>query len=344
MNQLTKSMQLKPVKKPFIDDLKLLCVGCSLVVSPIPSLAIVASFFLHIPAVLSQVNSSNSVAQIAERITVRVEGATQGSGILVHKNGEIYTIITAWHVVSSNSPGEEIDIYTSDDLSHRVLARSVRRLGDKDLAVMSFRSNSYYDLARIGNVKSSSLGSSVYVSGFPLISQVVPFRTLRFLKGLVVSKLSRPAPDGYGFLYSNATIPGMSGGGVFNTSGELIAIHGRGETDISLTEQEGVAVKTQTNMGMPLSDSLIAAIRSFGSVALKETPNPVVVKRKSERFMGGISIINSPNTKKIVGQPLLSKIFLFIEELDQAWFAMLARRVLRFPKWLALLLQPMSNS
>ncbi len=53
-------------------------------------------------------------------------------------------LYSAWHVVSSYSPAEEIDIYTSDDLPHLVLAGSVRRLGDIGLAVMSFRSNSNY--------------------------------------------------------------------------------------------------------------------------------------------------------------------------------------------------------
>ncbi len=56
-------------------------------IAQLPLLAIAAPFYFHMPAVLSQVNSSNSMAQISERITVKVESAIQGSGISAHKNG-----------------------------------------------------------------------------------------------------------------------------------------------------------------------------------------------------------------------------------------------------------------
>ena len=38
----------------------------------------------------------------------------------------------------------------------------------------------------------------------------------------------------------------MSGGGVFDRYGRLIGIHGLAETDIELTRQTGLAVKTGT--------------------------------------------------------------------------------------------------
>jgi len=58
--------------------------------------------------------SAEAVARIAQAITVRIEGATQGSGVLVKRDGNRYTVLTAWHVVSGQRPGEELDIYTSD--------------------------------------------------------------------------------------------------------------------------------------------------------------------------------------------------------------------------------------
>ncbi len=53
---------------------------------------------------------ASAVARIAKAITVRIEGATQGSGVLVKKEGNRYTVLTAWHVVESNRPGEELAI------------------------------------------------------------------------------------------------------------------------------------------------------------------------------------------------------------------------------------------
>ena len=47
-----------------------------------------------------------AVAKVAKAITVRIEGSTQGSGVIVKKEGNRYTVLTAWHVVSGNRPRE----------------------------------------------------------------------------------------------------------------------------------------------------------------------------------------------------------------------------------------------
>jgi hypothetical protein len=53
----------------------------------------------------AQAQSAEAVAKVAEAITVRIEGATQGSGVLVKREGNRYTVLTAWHVVSGQRPG-----------------------------------------------------------------------------------------------------------------------------------------------------------------------------------------------------------------------------------------------
>jgi hypothetical protein len=45
----------------------------------------------------------------------------------------------------------------------------------------------------------------------------------------------------------------MSGGSVLNTEGELVGIHGQGETDSKMSEQEGIAVKSGTNQAVPIA-------------------------------------------------------------------------------------------
>ena len=45
----------------------------------------------------------------------------------------------------------------------------------------------------------------------------------------------------------------MSGGAVLNFQGQLIGVHGQGETDSKMTEQQGLVVKTGTNQGVPVS-------------------------------------------------------------------------------------------
>ena len=206
--------------------------------------------------------SAEAVAKVAQAITVRIEGATQGSGVLVKRDGNRYTVLTAWHVVSGQRPGEELDIYTPDGQKHSLEAGSIKRLGEVDLAVLTFSSSNSYEPAQIGDVKSVSMGSPIYVAGFPLPTSAVPTRLLRFLDGKVIANATVAIPNGYQLLYSNPTLPGMSGGAALNAQAQLVGIHGQGETDSKMSEQEGVAVKTGTNQAVP-----IAYYRQFSSGA-----------------------------------------------------------------------------
>jgi S1-C subfamily serine protease len=201
----------------------------------------------------AQAQNAEAVAKVAQAIIVRIEGATQGSGVLVKREGNRYTVLTAWHVVSGQRPGEELDVYTPDGQRHQMEQGSIKRLGEVDMAVLTFNSTSSYEVAPIGDVKSVSSGSSIYVAGFPLPTSGVPTRLFRFLKGDVVANATVAIPNGYELLYSNPTLPGMSGGAVLNVQGQLVGIHGQGETDIKMSEQRGVAVKTGTNQAVPIA-------------------------------------------------------------------------------------------
>ena len=74
----------------------------------------------------AQGQSAEAVAKIAEAITVRIEGATQRSGVLVKRDGNRYTVLTAWHVVSGQRPGEELDIFTPDGQRHKLESGSIK--------------------------------------------------------------------------------------------------------------------------------------------------------------------------------------------------------------------------
>ena len=148
----------------------------------------------------AQAQSAESVAKVAEAITLRVEGATQGSGVLVKRNGIRYTVLTAWHVVSGQRAGEELDVYTPDGQRHKVEQSSIKRLGEVDMAVLSFSSSSSYEVAQVGDVKSVSMGSPIFVGGFPLPSSAIPTRLMRFLKGDVIANATVTIPNGYQLL------------------------------------------------------------------------------------------------------------------------------------------------
>jgi len=201
----------------------------------------------------AQAQSQEAVGKIAQAITVRIEGATQGSGVLVMRDGNRYTVLTAWHVVSDQRPGEELDIYTPDGQHHQLAQGSIRRLGKVDLAVLTFSSSTAYELARVGDVRSVSMGSPILVAGFPLPSSSVPTRLLRLIKGDVIANATVAIPDGYQLLYDNQTLPGVSGGAVLNAKGELVGIHGKAERADQVSESSGKAIATGTNQGVPIS-------------------------------------------------------------------------------------------
>ena len=212
-------------------NLAIRLTGAAVLLSMIQPVVVVSAVHMLLSAVTQQpaaAQSTEGVAKVAQAITVRIEGATQGSGVLVKRDGNRYTVLTAWHVVSGQRPGEELDIYTPDGKSHPVEQGSIKRLGDVDMAVLSFTSSSSYEVAPVGDVNSVRSGSSIYVSGFPMPTSAVPSRIFRFMKGDVIANASVAIPEGYQLLYDNQTLPGMSGGAVLNSQGQLVGIHGTG--------------------------------------------------------------------------------------------------------------------
>jgi S1-C subfamily serine protease len=201
----------------------------------------------------AQAQSAEAVAKTAQAITVRIEGATQGSGVLVKREGNRYTVLTAWHVVSGQGKGEELNIFVRDGSRQQLEQGSIKRLGQVDLAVLTFTSTNSYEVAQIGDIKSVSMGNPIWVSGFPLPSSAIPTRLMRFIKGDVIANATVAIPDGYQLLYDNQTLPGVSGGAVLNAQGQLVGIHGRAEKADQVSERSGKAVATGTNQGVPIS-------------------------------------------------------------------------------------------
>ena len=56
---------------------------------------------------IAQAKSNEQLEDIAKSITVRIDGASSSaSGVLIKREGNRYTVLTAWHVVSGERPGE----------------------------------------------------------------------------------------------------------------------------------------------------------------------------------------------------------------------------------------------
>ena len=189
--------------------------------------------------------SSVEIADIAKAITVLItEPNSVGSGAILQHQGDIYTVLTAAHVVKNKA---SFKITTSDDRSYEVISSSIRPApGSIDLAIIKFKSTTKYPTAKLGNCNVLKSGMDLYVGGFPGTSRAITEPIFVFREGKVSANSNKIFENGYSLIYSNSTLPGMSGGAVLNSDGELVAIHGRGDRD------EG-GVKTGFNLGIPIN-------------------------------------------------------------------------------------------
>ncbi|MDY6896620.1 MAG: S1C family serine protease, partial [Cyanobacteriota bacterium] len=97
--------------------------------------------------------SSVEVGKIAEGITVMIDykdNSGNGSGVIIGKKGNEYTVLTAAHVVAK--PNLQYEIVTPKNQRYQLNYSSVKKLPKQiDLAVVTFTSNQNYKVAQIGN-------------------------------------------------------------------------------------------------------------------------------------------------------------------------------------------------
>lgn len=194
----------------------------------------------------------------ARLITVLIQGAVSGSGTLYRREGNQYSVITAWHVISPNKDGDQIDIVTQDGIRHQGLIASIRQIGNNDLGLITFDSQNNYQVAkRLKDLNTLEPGSPLGLSGFPIDE---PHR--RYEIGELVAYTDVGIGNGYELLYTNKTSAGMSGGPILSSKGLLVGIHGRGERDQAAAIKRGIEQKTAVNQGMPIAQADLSIKRA----------------------------------------------------------------------------------
>ncbi|MGB8697938.1 MAG: trypsin-like peptidase domain-containing protein [Thermosynechococcaceae cyanobacterium] len=189
------------------------------------------------------------VGRLAPEVTVFIQGVNNpdnfGSGVIIGRSGNTYTVLTAGHVVEGS---DRFTIQPNDGLQYTL--KGIQKLPNVDLAVVQFESNSNFTIAQLGNSDQIGLTSSIYVAGFPKPGQNITVPVLSITNGEIAQVIPpNAAKDGYGFAYTNLTRAGMSGGPVFNDSGEVVAIHGRKEGEVGGGATSGAWV----NLGIPIN-------------------------------------------------------------------------------------------
>jgi tetratricopeptide (TPR) repeat protein len=198
--------------------------------------------------------SPAQVASVAEQVSVRIDGQSPGSGVIMARQGQTYYVLTASHVVATP---DEYDVVAPDGQKYRIDYSRVRKLAGVDLAVVPFTSTRTYQIARLGDSSQVKRGMEAFVAGWPAGGAAIVNPTLIFQKGIISANAQIQQGNGYGLVYTNNTLPGMSGGAVFNSQGEVIGIHGKGETDqTTSTSNPEVVVKAGFNLGVPINTFL----------------------------------------------------------------------------------------
>lgn len=165
--------------------------------------------------------STEAILEKAKLVTVKVKvGKTTGSGILIERKGQVYTVLTNRHVVNH---GKTYQIQTLEGDSYE--AKLIARGEKNDLAILEFRSDRNHETAPL----SSSLrgGDRVFAVGFPFDRD-----ELILSAGQFSLKPNLPLQHGYQLGYTSQIQAGMSGGPIFNSAGEVIGINGRSANPI----------------------------------------------------------------------------------------------------------------
>jgi WD40 repeat protein len=244
-----------------------------------------------------QVASALTPAEVAQQITVRIDGANTGSGVIIERQGSNYTVVTNWHVLQEKG---NYTVYTQDGKQYTI--SQIKRLPNVDLAVFQFTSNQNYQVAQKGDSDQITLGKSIYVAGFPQGTS-----DLQFLSGSI-SSLVRNPKDGYGLVYAVNAFPGMSGGPILDEQGKLVGIHGLAKTrpDTNATTVYGIPLKTYLSLApsaQPVATAPLANVRQQPkSSPPSSNSTRIAVSNQNAQFLKNSTyyVAFSPNGKTVV--------------------------------------------
>ncbi|MCA2639819.1 tetratricopeptide repeat-containing serine protease family protein, partial [Microcystis sp. M18BS1] len=272
----------------------------------------------------------------AKGFTVRIDSSStaNGSGVIIAKKGNIYTVLTADHVLCENKeesqdaasepcPDHTYTVVTSDGKTRNIEKSTIIRQEGVDLAVFQFESRDNYPVAEIANYNPNT-GDFVFAAGFPKIGKN-PSKWL-FSGGAIHDKeqglLQTRQSDlrtqqsgtlqsvasltgGYELVYTSITFGGMSGGAVLDSQGRVIGIHGSSET------AGGGKIQLGFSLGIPISTFIGLQERLKVKPQLLTTAQPQVSPQQKLEIFIAITGVIVPNTN--------AKADIWIERGGQLW-------------------------
>lgn len=263
---------------------------------------------------INKYNNLLDTNSIVKAFTIGIETAAgQGSGVVVGREGNTYTAITARHVLPQFNPKETVEIYSlQTQRYYKVVSASYPAQDKYDIMLLRFKSNDELPLAVINAFYESPKGvgkntmanflqrsedfnvdnDGIRGGGVSMPSKSVTVPIYRKIEAVLLDR-ARGNKDGYELLYEASTVPGMSGGPIVGWRGaclvqydynmgymanpayfSLIAIHGR-------SEGYG-AGRSGMSLGVPIdliSDYLKKNATKYGIPAAKSETRDLVNKQ-----------------------------------------------------------------
>ncbi len=233
--------------------------------------AIASTLIVTLPQ-RAQALSGEEVNDIAREVTVLIRGKDrkedQGSGVIIAKDGDQYFVLSNEHVLRHR---QDYQLRTPDRKTYEVSYEEIKFLSAVDLAIAKFTTKEKYPTAKI-SVARLKEGQSIFISGWPKPDAIIAMAEMKttdpqiirqFTGGNISGFLESPI-GGYEVSYDNVTRAGMSGSGIFDSSGRVIGIHGLGgaEDPIGLSqrlnlehesaEEISALFKSGFNYGIPI--------------------------------------------------------------------------------------------
>lgn len=226
--------------------------------------------------------SSTQINEKAKQFTVRIDGSEaapkgNGSGSIIGRNGNIYKVLTNWHVVSQSNNLKDYTIQTSDGHTHRV--KAIQRLNGADLAIITFESSQNYTLAKLGDSQTLIEGQTIHYAGYPASKpRGYQFYSNQNINGFLPQSA---VENGYGLIFTGTALPGMSGSPLLDDNGDIIGIYGRSEQNLAggvslygipintakqLAQQQGIDLITSVTQSTSNSQQINTLISSTTTV------------------------------------------------------------------------------
>jgi tetratricopeptide (TPR) repeat protein/S1-C subfamily serine protease len=220
----------------------------------------------------SQNSIVSNVDRIAQQITIRIDSklSGSGSGAIVARQGNTYTVLTAEHVVPKP---DQYTVVTPDGQTHTVNLDTIQRFPGVDLAVLKFSSSQTYSVATLANYV-IGLGDQplAFLSGFPGGSGISTPPTRKLTAGtasptavaFLTTQSAYSVASGRELTYTSFSQPGMSGGPVLDQLGRVIGIHNASETRLEDDDESGdvIPVYLGRSLGIPIATFLGLAPRA----------------------------------------------------------------------------------